>query len=204
MSQRFVVLVPVKSPGTGKSRLVGVPDRAALAAAFATDLVRACLVTDRVDRVLVTTDDPAFAESLAALGADTTEDPGAGLNAALRAAAADARTRWPMLHPVAVLADIPSLRPTDLAVALTAVDEHHGTACFLADADGTGTVLYAAPAASFAPRFGPGSAQAHRADGCEEITGALPSLRRDVDDPASLAAALDLGVGPATRAALAR
>ncbi|MEQ6903489.1 2-phospho-L-lactate guanylyltransferase, partial [Nocardioides sp. YIM 152588] len=86
----FVLLVPVKSPGSGKSRLVGVPDRPGLAAAFAADTVAAALAADRVAHVLVTTDDEGFAATLRGLGAETTGDPGGGLNAALRAAAAEA------------------------------------------------------------------------------------------------------------------
>jgi len=50
------------------------------------------------------------------------------------------------------------------------------------------------------PRFGPGSAQAHRASGAVELTGAWPGLVRDVDTEADLRAALALGAGPRTRA----
>lgn len=203
MSAQFAILVPVKSPSAGKSRLAGVADRAALAAAFATDMVRTCLDTDGVARVLVTTDDAEFADTLRALGAETTADPGEGLNGALRAAAVEAAARWPLLRPVAVLADLPSLRPEDLAVALMAVARYGDRASFVADADGTGTVLYSAPTEAFEPRFGPESARAHRTSGCVEIPGAAPSLRRDVDDLASLQAAAVLGFGPATMAALA-
>ena len=63
----FAVLLPVKSPGTGKSRLSALrdSDRARLAAAFATDVVDACLSTDGVAGVLVVSDDAAFAATLA-------------------------------------------------------------------------------------------------------------------------------------------
>ena len=46
-AQEYVVLVPVKPPAVGKSRLVGLPDetRRELAAAFALDTVSACLAT---------------------------------------------------------------------------------------------------------------------------------------------------------------
>lgn len=203
MSSRFVVLVPVKSPGTAKSRLAGVADRSALAAAFARDMVRACLATPEVAQVLVTTDDPVFADALAALGAATTPDAGDGLNGALRGAARVAARRWPGLRPVAVLADLPALRPTDLSAALTAISARAADAVsFVADAEGTGSVLYAAPADSFDPRFGPSSAAAHRAGGAGEIDGELATLRRDVDDAATLHAAWLLGLGPASASLL--
>ncbi|WP_240771197.1 2-phospho-L-lactate guanylyltransferase [Nocardioides sp. GY 10113] len=199
----FVLLVPVKSPGAGKSRLVGVPDRPGLAAALAIDTVQSALAADLVARVLVTTDDEAFAATLRDLGAATTRDPGGGLNAALREAAAEAARRWPDLRPAALLADLPALRPEDLDQALASIAAAGAGSHFVADADGTGTVLYAAPRASFLPRFGVGSARAHEDAGARPVRGLLASLRRDVDDLPSLEDAVGLGVGPRTRAALA-
>lgn len=75
---------------------------------------------------------------------------------------------------------------------------------YVADAPGGGTVLLAAPAGvPLAPRFGPGSAAAHAASGALPLAGDWPSLRRDVDTPADLAAAAGLGLGPRTAALLA-
>lgn len=199
---QHVVVVPVKPPGIGKSRLVGIPgeQRTALAAAFATDTVGACLETPGVARVLVTTDDARFAGALAALGADTVPDGATGLNEALLQAAAEARRRWPSLVPVALCADLPALRPEDLAAALASAG---GRASYVVDADGTGTTLYTAPYDDFGPRFGAGSASAHAATGATALPGDLPGLRRDVDDLPSLGGAVALGVGRATRALLA-
>lgn len=197
----FVVVVPVKPPGVGKTRLAGLPgiDRRRLAAAFATDTVGACLETPGVARVLVTTDDARFASALTALGADTCPDGAVGLNEALREAAAVAARRWPALVPVALCADLPALRPADLATALAEIGRRPGGSHFVTDADGTGTTLYAAPYDAFEPRFGTGSAAAHAAAGAVPLTGELPSLRRDVDDEAALREAVALGVGGATR-----
>ena len=48
MVTSFVVLLPVKPPARGKSRLEVDPERRrALAAAFALDTARACLAADR-------------------------------------------------------------------------------------------------------------------------------------------------------------
>jgi 2-phospho-L-lactate guanylyltransferase len=202
--ERYVALVPVKPPALGKSRLVGLADeeRRALAAAFALDTVAACVAATRVAEVLVATDDAAFSLELGALGAVTIPDGVAmDLNGTLRQSAAEARRRWPGLVPVALTADLPAVRAEDLDAALGDVA---GGPAYVADADGLGTTLYAAPHERFQPRFGPGSAHAHDATGARPITLALPRLRRDVDDLDDLRDALALGVGPRTaeRAAL--
>ncbi|MEQ6903321.1 2-phospho-L-lactate guanylyltransferase, partial [Nocardioides sp. YIM 152588] len=111
--------------------------------------------------------------------------------------------RWPGLRPAALLADLPALRATELDEALAAIVAAGPGSHFVADADGTGTALYAAPHAAFDPRFGAASARAHADAGARPVAGALASLRRDVDDLASLEGAIELGVGPRTRAALA-
>src|SRR5690606_204332 len=122
----FVVLVPVKSPGTGKSRLASLPgeERAALAAAFADDVVAACLATPVVAEVVVISDDLDFAATLT--GAVPCPDPGGGLNAALRHGAEVARHRHPHGRPVGLCADLPALRPSDLGAALRQVEAHSG------------------------------------------------------------------------------
>lgn len=200
MSASYVVLLPVKPPAQGKSRLEGDPARRrALAAAFALDTARACLSAGSVTAVLAVTDDARFADQLRAVGCETIPDGVAGdLNESLRLAAAEARRRWPEATPVAVCADLPALLPADLDAALESVD---GMA-FVADQDEVGTTLYTAPYDVFAPRFGHRSRQAHLDTGAREINGDLRSLRRDVDDAAGLAAATTLGLGAHTRLAL--
>lgn len=199
---QHVVVIPVKPPGVGKTRLVGVPaeQRVALARAFAIDTVTACLATDGVARVLVTTDDARFASTLTALGAEACPDGGNGLNQALVQAVAEAARRWPDLRPVALCADLPALRADDLGTALASVA---GRTAYVADAAGSGTTLYTASYDEFDPRFGADSAAAHAAAGAAALPGELPGLRQDVDDVVSLQAAVALGVGAATRAALA-
>ncbi|WP_183095687.1 2-phospho-L-lactate guanylyltransferase [Nocardioides stalactiti] len=199
---RYVVVIPVKPPGIGKTRLVGVPveQRVGLATAFATDTVTACLGTPGVAQVLVTTDDAQFAATLTSLGAAACPDGSSGLNQALVQAVAEAARRWPDLRPVALCADLPALRAEDLAAALATTTTRTS---YVADADGTGTTLYTASYGDFAPHFGVGSAAAHEAAGAAPVAGDLPGLRHDVDDIVSLRAAVTLGVGPATSAALA-
>ncbi len=203
MPSSFVVLLPVKPPARGKSRLEVDPvRRRALAAAFALDTARACLAADRVLAVLAVTDDARFADDLRAAGCESIPDGVADdLNESLRVAAAEAHRRWPAARPVAVCADLPSLHPADLDAALAEADTATAPA-FVVDGDGVGTTLYTAPHDDFAPRFGPASRSAHLAAGAREISGDLSSLRRDVDDAAGLAAATDLGLGAHTRLAL--
>jgi 2-phospho-L-lactate guanylyltransferase len=204
-ARAFAVLVPVKPPGHGKSRLAALPQdqRRGLARAFALDTVAAALQTPGVAHVLAVTDDFRFARELAGLGCtvipDGTSDD---LNATLVQACAEAARRWPAASPVALLADLPCLRPDELAEVLAGLDLEEPA--FVRDLAGTGTTLYAAPAAAFDPRFGPGSAQAHLASGAREVTLPARSVRRDVDDLADLTAALVQGVGPHTSAATGR
>lgn len=194
--RRYAVLVPVKPPAVGKSRLRGLDgvSRRLLAEAFAQDTVLACLRADRVDQVLVVTDDAHFSQVLSALGCAAIPDGVSGdLNGTLRQAAAEALRRWPDLAPVAVCADLPALRPADLDAVLAGLPEDRPS--FVPDAAGVGTTLYAAPADAFDPRFGHGSRDAHVAAGVHEVIDAPASVRRDVDDPSDLDDATALGLG---------
>jgi len=134
----------------------------------------------------------------------TGDEPGRGLNPALRHGAALAAARWPGSGIGALAADLPALRPAELDLGLR--EAAHWEHSFVPDASGTGTTLYAVrPGARFRPRFGPRSAEQHRAAGAVELSlPGLASLRRDVDQPRDLTAASDLGVGPHTAAVAAR
>lgn len=203
--QKYAVLVPVKPPAVGKSRLAGVTSgaRRALAEAFAEDTARACLDSPRVGAVLAVTDDAAFSEVLSALGCLAIPDGVAGdLNGTLRQAAAEARRRWPDLLPAAVCADLPALRADDLDKVLGSLTTAHP--CFVPDAAGVGTTVYIAGHDEFDPRFGAGSREAHLDAGARELADAPASVRRDVDDPDDLSEAARLGLGPSTAAVLAR
>lgn len=198
-----VVVVPVKPPTRGKSRLVGVDDelRRSLAEAFALDTVTAARAAARVRAVLVVTDDFRLAGSLRAQGCEVVPDGVAeDLNATLVQGAAEAERRWPGAVPVALCADLPALRTVELDAVLAEVVEQvsRGRAAFVRDRAGTGTTLYAATSAGFAPRFGTGSAERHTADGAVELGADRASLRTDVDDVVDLGAALVLGVGEHT------
>ena len=205
MLASYAVVVPVKPPTIGKSRLQGptLDERRALAEAFALDTVAACLRAEPAAEVLVVTDDAAFSRRFRELGCVTVPDGNTlDLNSVLRDAAAEAHRRWPTLVPVALCADLPALRADDLAAALRRTD---GTRpAFVADAEGRGTTLYLAPHPDFDPHFGDDSRRAHLAAGALDLVGDLASLRRDVDDLADLRAARILGLGPETERLAAR
>jgi 2-phospho-L-lactate guanylyltransferase len=195
------VLMPVKVLTQAKSRLAGLagPRRGELALAVACDTVRAVLRTARVARAVVITDDPVAAAALEELGAQVIPDePRAGLNAALRHGAAVAARRWPAAGRAALSADLPALRPAELASALAAAASWPNA--FVADAAGDGTTLYtAAPGAVFQPAFGLASRARHAAGGAAELgLTDIPGLRQDVDTPADLRGAAGLGLGPRT------
>jgi 2-phospho-L-lactate guanylyltransferase len=194
-----VVLLPVKPPARGKSRLSALadPDRRRLAEAFALDTAEACLAASTVGAVLAVTDDAGFSVALTSLGCAAIPDGVSDdLNGTLVQAAAEAMRRWPDLVPVALTGDLPALRPGDLDAALSSVPT--GRAAYVSDAEGVGTTLYTAAADEFAPRFGDDSRAAHDGDGVLRLDGELATLRRDVDALDDLRAAMALGVGPRT------
>lgn len=199
----WAAVVPVKPFSRAKSRLAGLGDevRRDLVAAFAQDTVEALLESRRVGLVVVVTDELALTRALAGTGVVAIpEGHGDDLNATLAQGAAEAVRRRPDLRPLAVCADLPGL--TGEAVdAFLAHDLPDGDEWFVADHAGTGTTTYLASALGrFGPRFGQGSAAAHRAAGVVEVSEAAPEvMRRDVDTPTDLVDAIALGVGERTR-----
>ncbi len=201
--QDFVVIVPVKPPARGKSRLTGHSParRRDVATAFALDTTSAARATPGVVAVLGMTDDHSFAALLRSSGCAVTPDGATELNAALVQAAAEAGRRWPDAHPVVLLADLPCLTPSALSGVLAALPPDRPA--FVRDAHGSGTTLYAAPRDEFRPAFGRDSAAAHVEGGAVEVQAPDSRVRLDVDDADDLRAALALGVGTHTASALA-
>jgi 2-phospho-L-lactate guanylyltransferase len=127
------------------------------------------------------------------------------LNAALRHGASVAARRWPGTSLAALTADLPSLDPAELSAALRATGAL-GRAAFVPDAACVGTTLYAVPfGGEFLPSFGGTSRARHASSGAAELRlDDMAGLRRDVDTPDDLRAALALGTGPNTAALAAR
>ncbi|MFE9775643.1 2-phospho-L-lactate guanylyltransferase [Streptomyces sp. NPDC005931] len=205
---QWTLVVPLKPLARAKSRLsdtAGDGLRPGLALAFAQDTVAAALACRAVKGVVVVTDDALAGRELAALGAAVVADePGGGLNAALAHAAAVARASGRAGAVAALNADLPALRPRELARVLEAAAEF--PRAFLPDAAAIGTTLLTAAAdRELLPSFGTDSRARHRASGAVELRlDGVDSVRQDVDTGEDLRVALALGVGPRTAAAAAR
>ncbi|MGV2918006.1 2-phospho-L-lactate guanylyltransferase [Streptomyces alfalfae] len=205
---QWTLVIPLKPLARAKSRLAptaGDGLRPGLALAFAQDTVAAAVACPAVRDVAVVTDDALARRELSALGALVVPDaPGAGLNAALRHGGAAVRASRPEAAVAALNADLPALKPMELARALDGAA--HFPRAFLPDTAGMGTTLLTASAGvELSPAFGTDSRARHAASGAVEIVlEGVDSVRQDVDTGDDLRAALALGVGPRTAAAAAR
>lgn len=202
MQPHWHVVVPVKGGPDGKSRLGAGPE---LALAMAADCVAACLRATAVRTVQVVAGSPRVPQVLGAGALTGAGGDPARLRVILQPGGTGGLAGAVQLGldacagPSAVLlADLPALQPADLDAALAALAGPR--AGFVPDRQGTGTVLLAGPSPRLQHRFGPGSAAAHASAGVARREVAAPRLRTDVDTPADLLTALDLGVGVRTRA----
>jgi 2-phospho-L-lactate/phosphoenolpyruvate guanylyltransferase len=175
-----VPLVPVKALAAAKGRLgpwLSPLERRLLAIAMFEDVVTALQATPGLAAPLVVSPDREMWRRAAATGCRVVEEPGGGegLNAALALAAERAGDEGLLV----VAADLPLASASGLrrvleaaALAPVAVVPSH-------DGDGTNVLAWREPA-SFAPRFGPGSAARHLS-----VPGAVrvdePGLAMDVD-----------------------
>ncbi|ONM49310.1 2-phospho-L-lactate guanylyltransferase [Nocardia donostiensis] len=205
-------VIAVKSLDRAKSRLaehLRPPQRARLVLAMLADTVRAAAAVPAIASVTVVTPDPLVAELARSRGAMVHPEPVAQrshsdpdkLNTALDSAAAALRRRHGPVDLLALQADLPALRPDELAAMFTAAPP--ATRSLVVDHAGSGTAALLAPAGiALRPRFGPGSARRHIGDGAAALGGDWPGLRLDVDTAADLDRALLLGAGTDTRALL--
>lgn len=199
---KWSAVIPVKRLERAKTRLYdAVPTlrHGDLVLALAADTVTAALRCPAVERVIAVSDDAEATALLRGMGVHVVPDqPDSGLNPALDYGATRAREDAEADGIVVLASDLPALRPNELAAALAVAAGHPRT--FVADAATTGTtVLTAGPGVDLDPRFGPGSAAAHAESGAVRLDGPWPSLSRDVDTAADLAAARALGLGSHTR-----
>ncbi|MGY1633969.1 2-phospho-L-lactate guanylyltransferase [Geodermatophilus sp. SYSU D01186] len=184
----WTVLVPVKTLDRAKTRLRPSTgrDTSALALAFALDTVEAAGRAGGVGGVHVVTADPLVAAEAVGMGAAVLPDLGGGvLNLAVGRAAELLAGPDAGLGLAVLPADLPGLDPADLDLALSAATAH--PRAFLADAGGAGTTLLTARAGHrLEPRYGPGSAAAHQAEGAHPLGVPAPTVRADVDRPGDL------------------
>jgi 2-phospho-L-lactate guanylyltransferase len=191
------VLVPIKHSALAKRRL----QEATSSRSDHVQLVHA-IQLDTLDAVLAVLTHPlvaglaVVADRLSiALPAQIEQlpDAGGGLNSALGVAAGQLAARFPDDGVVAMVGDLPALRPADLLSVLATALEHDRS--FVRDLAGTGTTLLAASSADrLDPQFGPDSAERHLRSGAHEIEAPV-SVRCDVDSVADLRTCLALGAG---------
>jgi 2-phospho-L-lactate/phosphoenolpyruvate guanylyltransferase len=187
LSLPWRLVVPVKASAVAKSRL-RPPDgvrRADLAHALARDTLTAVFDCLPAAHVVVVTSDPGTRAFVRDRGGLVERDPAAGLNAAVAAGARVVQRHWGDSAVAVLLGDLPALRPSELASALSACAEHDRA--FVPDAEGTGTVLLSAASPGLLlPLFGTGSAWTSTCPDCaptSTTTGPSTSSRRSASGP---------------------
>ncbi|MDP7721471.1 2-phospho-L-lactate guanylyltransferase [Mycobacterium sp. TY814] len=199
------LIIAVKRLAAAKTRLAPVfsaPTREGVVLAMLVDTLTAASRVGSLGSITVITPDQAAAAAATDLGARVLDDPTPPddpdpLNSAISAAARAVDSP----NTVVLQGDLPALQTQELAEAISAARHHQRS--FVADRLGTGTAVLCAFGTGLDPHFGSDSAARHRRSGAIELTGAWPGLRCDVDTPADLAAARQLGVGAATARAIA-
>jgi 2-phospho-L-lactate/phosphoenolpyruvate guanylyltransferase len=199
-------VVVARTGPTAKSRLSQVmtpTERQQLARAMLRDVLTSCRAMGFGGVVVITETDDGRALARAA-GAHALDDPGLGLNAAVRHG-----TEFAARDADAVLVlpgDVPLVEPSDVEAILTAAADTQRVAVVVPDTYGRGTnALLLRPPHLIAPAFGEQSCQRHLA--AAQLIGIAvrlerPRLALDVDEPDALAAVLVHG--PTTSTAAAR
>lgn len=196
MSPHWTVVIPVKSLETAKSRLSLATDvRTTLVLAMLDDVGDAVRTVAQVSTVVVASADADVLAHADARGLVGFRTSGTGLNDDIEHAATALAARAPSAAVGIVVADLPCLRPEDVAGVLDAVPAQG--AAYVAGLDGGTTMLLARSPGWLNPRFGPGSADLHGRDAVA-LPGIDERARLDVDSMQTLDAALDLGVGTHT------
>jgi 2-phospho-L-lactate guanylyltransferase len=202
------LIIAVKRLDAAKTRLASAfapGTRVGVVLAMLIDTVVAASAVPAVRQITVVTPDNAAAAAVRELGARVITDPtprghADPLNNAL--SLAEAAIRAETSNIVVLQGDLPALQPGELTEAI--VDARRHARSFVTDRHRTGTSALFAFGVPLDPRFGTDSAQRHADSGAVELTAAWPGLRCDIDTPDDLAAALRLGVGPTTAAAVGR
>lgn len=212
VAERTGAVVALKGLAGAKSRFVdaGPALRRRLAWCMAVDTLTA--LADTVDQLVLVTAEPAIQGRLRRAGLSITvlaepvalldnQRPTGGehsLNAALRAGIA-ALVGSGADRIIATVGDLPALRPASVARILAGVGDRP---IVIPDLDDIGSTMIAGPPGSLDPQFGGASARRHRHAGAA-VSPELDQLvdaRADVDNPAALATAFRIGLGPWTAA----
>jgi len=203
MMTDLLALVPLRSPGHGKTRLAPALDRdarAALAGAMLADVIDALQEVDVP--TVVAASGPAAAAAASALQTDVVLDPPG--TRSLDQAIERARVRLaPRAGLLVVQADLPLLQADDIR----AVVDQDTPVVVAPTSDGGTSALLRRPSGVIGTAFGPDSGRAHvrlaEEAGVPVAVVRRPGLAHDVDDLGDLTG-IRGPVGPATLAVLAR
>lgn len=214
--EQAAAVVALKTLPAAKSRLAELPDplRERLARCMAIDTLAA--LRPAVQQLVVVSDQPDLVTALHRRGLDVRIIPephpapvGTGsspssLNLAL--AEADRVLRSEGVDVVlACVGDLPALRTSSVTKVIAG--SRAWPRAYLSDHDDLGSTMLIARGVPLNPLYGTeisaghpvGSSERHRGSGAVALPlGDLPDARRDVDTAADLAAAVGMGVGPAT------
>jgi len=183
------IVIPVRRPELGKSRLAPALDEADRAALVKRMFCHVLLVATRsvlADRCHVVSQSPLLLNLAAAAGAHAVRETGSGLNAALEQAAALVDREAPVL---ALSADLPLLASEDIAAL--AGELRNADVVVATDRAGTGTNALLLRETGMIPyAFGDASLARHKAaaagKGLRFAVIRRPRLAADVDHPADL------------------
>lgn len=200
----MIAFVPLRAPGSGKTRLgprLSPVERAELAAAMLSDVI-AALRTSSVDRVVAVTSGAQAAAAASDLDVEVAPQPLGvrGLDAAL----SHATRGHDRADRLVVMADLPALGPDDIDAVLAA----DADVVVAATADGGTGALLRRRGVELTTAYGPGSARRHlaaaRAMGWRAARIDRPGFAVDVDVYGDLTGLRQAVVGPATGAVLRR
>jgi 2-phospho-L-lactate guanylyltransferase len=192
-------IVPLKPWSLAKTRLaVDSGRRAALARAFALDVLSAVSISSDSGRLVVVTAETDIEQHVADLGGVVLRDKPHrrtdGLFTAVEAGRSWARAHRPGAPVLVVPADLPCVTPRGLVEAIDALARHWFS--FTPDAVGDGTTLLWASRPSLLDHaYGRGSAAIHERRGAARVTDVSSCVRHDVDDTDGLFTATTIGLG---------
>jgi 2-phospho-L-lactate guanylyltransferase len=199
LESKWVAIVPVKGIQDSKTRL----GRSDLTIPLFTDVVTALIGSTCIASIKVVTPDPVIARLATSLNCEVIlEGDGGGLSSAINNGLNRCNDEG-QDNVLILLGDLPCLTPEQIDLFLE-IGSVHETA-FLSDAEGTGTTMWMRTSlGAIPPQFGIRSRARHRESGVYEVDGeTFNGARRDVDTEVNLWDAVRIGVGSATRAALA-
>lgn len=187
------IIIPVRPPGEGKSRLADVlspPERRDLNERFLRHVLSAAAAIEECRTVVVSRSEAVRSIALS-LGVEVIEERAAELNGALDEATSHAQSGGADAVLI-VHADLPLLTTGDLRAMIEAAPAAPGMV-IAGDRAASGTnALLVAPAGAMPYHFGVGSYAAHlaaaKSHGLTVVEADLPNLAFDIDTPDDLAA----------------